>query len=96
MAAAKSLTPEQLSTRGSIAGNTRWKRTGAAAREANGQRGQAGLRARLEAEVRENTPGLTDAEYERCAENAYKAHMARLAYASSRARSARKTASGTA
>ena len=88
------LTPEQLSTRASIASNERWAQSTAADREANAARGQQGLRDRFGREVREARPGLTDAEYAQMAENKYRAHMGRLAFASSKARKAR--ASGAA
>ena len=77
------LTAEQISLRAKIAANTRWSREDPAA---NAQRGQAGLRARFDREVREAEPGLSEAEYARRAESARKAHMARLALASSRVR----------
>jgi hypothetical protein len=95
MAAARNLTTEQLSTRGSIAVNTRWARTGAAEREASGQRGQAGLRARLAREI-DPDGTLGPAELAKRTENAYQAHMKRLAFASSKARAARKAGNGTA
>lgn len=86
MASGTSLTPEQLSTRGRIGANVRWSREDPAE---NAARGQAGLVAKFEREAREYEPGLTDAEYARRAQCAYKAHMARLALASSRARGRR-------
>jgi hypothetical protein len=81
------LTPEQRHIRASIAAHTRWSREDPAA---NAARGQAGLLARFGREVREAEPGLSEAEYTRRAESAYRAHMARLALASSKARGARK------
>jgi hypothetical protein len=86
MAAAKSLSPQQRSIRASIAAHTRWSREDPAATAA---RGQAGLLARFDREVREAEPGLSEAEYERRAASAYKAHMGRLALASSKARARR-------
>jgi hypothetical protein len=86
------LTREQRSIRASIAAHTRWSREDPAA---NAQRGQAGLLARFDREVREAEPGLSEAEYSRRAGCAYKAHMARLALASSKART-RKASSGDA
>lgn len=80
------LTPEQRSIRASVAANTRWSREDPAAAAA---RGQSGLVARFDREVREAEPGLTDAEYARRAQAAYRAHMGRLALASSKARAAR-------
>jgi hypothetical protein len=78
------LTKPQLSLRAQIAAHARWSREDPAA---TAQRGQAGLLARFDREVREAEPGLSEAEYERRAQSAYRAHMARLALASSKARS---------
>jgi hypothetical protein len=80
------LTREQRSIRAAIAANARWSREDPAATAA---RGQAGLLARFDREVREAAPGLSEAEYERRAASAYKAHMGRLALASSKARARR-------
>ena len=87
------LTPEQRSLRGRRAAHARWSRENPAE---NAVRGQAGLRARFDREVREATPGLTEAEYARRAEHAYLAHMAGVALASSKARAARKAGDGDA
>ena len=87
------LTREQRSIRASIAAHTRWSREDPAA---NAARGQAGLLARFGREVREAEPGLSEAEYSQRAESAYRAHMARLALASSKARAARKAGSDAA
>ena len=87
MAAAKTLTPQQRTLRARKAALDRWSRENPAAQAA---RGQAGLLAKFEREAREHEPGLTDAEYARRAESARKAHMARLAFASSKARGVRK------
>jgi hypothetical protein len=81
------LTPQQRTLRASIAANARWSREDPAA---NAARGQAGLLAKFEREARVAAPGLADAEYARRAQSAYRAHMARLALASSKARAARK------
>jgi hypothetical protein len=78
-----SLTPQQRRIRASIAANVRWSREDPAE---NAARGQAGLLAKFEREAREAEPGLTDAEYARRAQSAYRAHMKRLALASSKAR----------
>ena len=87
------LTREQRSIRAAIAANTRWSREDPAATAA---RGQAGLLARFDREVRETAPGLSEAEYERRGASAYKAHMGRLALASSKARARRASdAAGT-
>jgi hypothetical protein len=69
------LTPEQLRIRGQIAGNERWAQSTATDRKANGIRGQAGLKARFEREIREARPGLADAEYALMAENKYRAEL---------------------
>jgi hypothetical protein len=81
------LTPSQRSLRASIAANTRWSREDPSA---NAARGQAGLIEKFEREIRAADPELSDAEVARRAESARRAHMQRLALASSRARS-RKT-----
>jgi hypothetical protein len=86
MAASTSLTPEQLRLRGKIAAGVRWSREDPAE---NAARGQAGLVAKFEREAREADPDTSDAEIARRAQCAYKAHMARLAFASSKARRAR-------
>ncbi|MGH3762078.1 hypothetical protein [Actinophytocola sp.] len=76
------LTPEQRSQRARLAALTRWAKENPAATAA---RGQAGLLARFEREVDPNNE-LAPAERTRRAECARKAHMARLALKSSRAR----------
>ena len=81
------LTPEQRRLRASIAANDRWSRENPAATAA---RGQAGLLTKFEREARQAEPGLTEAEYARRAQAAHRAHMGRLALASSKARAARK------
>lgn len=80
------LTKAQRSLRASIAANTRWSREDPAA---NAARGQAGLLAKFEAEIRAADPDLPDAEVARRATSARRAHMQRLALASSKARRAR-------
>lgn len=87
------LTPAQRSLRASIAAHTRWSKEDPAA---NAARGQAGLLARFEREIRAADPTLRDAEVARRAESARQAHMARLALASSKARAARKATNGAA
>jgi hypothetical protein len=81
------LTRVQRSIRASIAAHARWANEDPAP---TAERGQAGLRARFDREVREAEPGLSEAEYARRSEHAYQAHMGRLALASSKARAARK------
>jgi hypothetical protein len=80
------LTDAQMSLRGQIAANARWSKEDPAA---NAARGQAGLIERFRREV---DPGgtLPEAERERRARCAYRAHFQRLALASSKARGARK------
>jgi hypothetical protein len=81
------LTPEQRTLRASIAAHTRWAQEDPTA---NAARGQAGLFAKFQREAREAEPGLSEAEYTRRAESAYRAHMARLSFACSTARGVRK------
>ena len=80
------LTPAQRSLRAQIAANARWSQENPAA---NAARGQAGLLAKFEREIRAAHPDLADTEVARRAEAARKAHMARMAFASSKARAAR-------
>jgi hypothetical protein len=77
------MTPAQRTLRARKAAYTRWATEDPTA---NATRGQAGLRARFERQARETTPGLTDAEYARRAECAYRAHMAGLALISAKVR----------
>jgi hypothetical protein len=79
------LTPRQRRLAAQIAINTRWAGASAEDRAAQGARGQAGLLARFEREV-DPAGELEAAERARRAEHAYKAHMARLSLASSKAR----------
>lgn len=80
------LTPEQRSTRGVIAAHARWAKEDPAV---NAARGQVGLIERFRREV-DPDGMLPEAERERRARSAYRAHMSRLALASSKARGARK------
>lgn len=77
------LTPEQRSQRARIAAHTRWSREDPST---NAQRGQAGLLAKFEREIRDANPDLSDAEVGRRAESARKAHMLRLAFRSAKVR----------
>jgi hypothetical protein len=86
------LTPTQRSLRGQVAINTRWGRTSQAERTKAAERGQAGLLARFEREV-DPDGTLPPAERAKRAANLRRAHMARVALASSKAR-AMKAASG--
>jgi hypothetical protein len=81
------LTPEQRSLRARKAAHARWAGEDP---QANAARGQAGLRARFDREVRDSEPGLSEVEYARRSNHAYLAHMAGVALASSKARGARK------
>lgn len=91
MAAPTTLTPEQRSLRARAAAYTRWARESG---KANAERGQAGLRGKFRREVAAAFPGLAPAELDRRAECAYRAHMAKLALASSRTRSGRREVAG--
>jgi hypothetical protein len=85
------LTPEQRTLRARIAAAARWAGEDPAA---NAARGQAGLINRFRREV-DPDGTLPEAERERRAQSAYRAHMSRLALASSKAR-ARKAGSSDA
>ncbi len=87
-----SLTPEQRTLRARIAASVRWSREDPSATAA---RGQAGLIDRFRREV-DPDGTLPEAERERRAQSAYRAHMSRLALASSKARGARKAGGGDA
>lgn len=80
------LTPAQRSLRARIAALTRWSTEDP---KPNGERAQRGLRARIERETRERFPDLGDTELARRADCAYRAHFARLGFASGKARGAR-------
>jgi hypothetical protein len=88
VAAAKTLTPEQRTQRARIAALTRW--AGEDRRAVSRQH----LFARYVREAVEADPSIDHAEAARRAEIAVRAHMTRLAFASSRARAARKASSG--
>jgi hypothetical protein len=92
VAASTSLTPQQRSLRASIAASVRWSGEDPAP---NAARGQAGLIEKFRREV-DPEGTLPEAERERRARSALKAHMTRLAFASSKARGARKAGNGTA
>jgi hypothetical protein len=81
----KTLTPEQRSIRARIAALSRWA---AEDSKASAERGQKGLRDKFRREIAATFPDLPAAELERRAEAAYRAHMSRLAFASSKARGA--------
>ena len=79
------LTPSQRSMRASIAALTRWSKEDPTV---NAERGQAGLKAKfvaqVEADAAERGETLTEAERDRRAAAAYRAHMKRLRFAASR------------
>lgn len=83
------LTPEERIDRAVLAAQTRWSKEDPAA---NAARGQAGLLARFEREVRAENPDLPETEVIRRAEAARKAHMRRLAFHRERNRRARRAA----
>lgn len=76
------LTPEQRSMRARIAAHARWSKEDP---KPNAQRGQAGLLARFEREV-DPEGVLPEKERRRRAKSARRAHMGRLALASSKKR----------
>jgi len=84
MAASTTLTAEQRSTRARLAAFARWSREDPAA---TAVRGQAGLIARFHREILAEHPDLSDAELGRRVEARRREHMARLSFASSKARS---------
>lgn len=86
------LTPEQRTLRARIAASARWAGEDPAV---NAARGQAGLIDRFRREV-DPDGTLPEAERERRAQSAYRAHMSRLALASSKARGARKASNASA
>ena len=79
------LTPTQRSQRARIAALTRWSREDPAA---NAARGQAGLMARFVDQVDPDRV-LSEAERQRRAEAARRAHMAQLAFRSAKVRAGR-------
>ena len=87
LAASVSLSPEQRSLRASAAAHTMHARNDSREITANAR---AGFLAKFLREVDAATPGLPEAERLRRAEHLLRAHMQRLALASSKARAARK------
>lgn len=88
MAASVSLSPEQRRLRASLAAHEMHARHDSREITANAR---AGFLTKFLREVDDTTPGLSEAERQRRADHLLKAHMRRLALASSRAR-ARKAA----
>ncbi|MGQ0465507.1 MAG: hypothetical protein ACT4QG_09320 [Sporichthyaceae bacterium] len=84
------MTREQRRLRAQIAAHTRWSLEDPAT---NAARGQAGLLAKFERQV-DPDRALGAAERTRRADAARRAHMARLALKSSKARAARKLEGG--
>lgn len=94
MAASKNLTPEQIALRAKLASHTFWaanpdpadRRQHTAKARANSPVTFAYHLARVPAEITDPQARI------KAAESAHKAHMTKLAYASAKARAARKTA----
>jgi hypothetical protein len=86
VAASTNLTPEQRSLRAKLAANTRWSQDGD--RKGAGKRAQAGLLAKFVDQVDPDRI-LPEDERTRRALAARRAHMQRLALASSKARAQR-------
>jgi hypothetical protein len=84
-----SLSPEQRSLRASLAAHEMHARQDSREITANAR---AGFLARFLRQVDEEQPGLAEAERVRRAEHLLRAHMARLALRSSKARAARRRA----
>lgn len=80
----KSLNAAQRSQRARIAALTRWSKENPAATAA---RGQAGLLEKFRRQVLDHDPTVVEPELTRRAQAARKAHMQRLAFQSSKARS---------
>lgn len=81
------LSPELRSQRARIAALTRWAGEDPAP---TAERAQRGLREKFLREARERYPDLGELELARRAEAAYRAHFARMAFISAKARGARK------
>jgi hypothetical protein len=80
------LTPAQRTQRAKITANTRWSREDS---RPTALRAQAGLLAKFLAQVDVDSPGLPEAERQRRAVAARRAHMIKLAFQSSKARARR-------
>jgi hypothetical protein len=83
MAASKNLTPEERSLRGKIAGYSSWEKT--QNRTARTQRGRDVFRESFADKV-DPDHLLSPVERAKAGEAAYRAHMARLAFKSAKAR----------
>lgn len=84
MAASNSLTPEQRAQRARIAAYSRWSRH--ADRKAAAEKAQSGLLERFRQEVLTADPDVAEPELTVRAKALRKAHMVRLAFQSSKAR----------
>jgi hypothetical protein len=84
------LTPEQRSLKSRVAIHARWAHEDG---EANAQRVQRALKARFR-QAREELPEAGEAQIQKCADHAYREHMAQLAHKSSMARQAKKAGAG--
>jgi hypothetical protein len=82
-----SLTPEQRRLRAASGGNARAGHLSPEQLKEISAKGQGGLRERFVRQAAEQWPDLPEAEIERRAGHLLKSHMAKLALASSRARS---------
>jgi hypothetical protein len=89
LGASRSLTPKQRSLRASLAAHEMHARHDGREITANAR---AGFLAKFLREADAETPGLPEPERLRRAEHLLRAHMARLALASSKARAHRKAA----
>jgi hypothetical protein len=86
-------TPTQRMLAAQVAAYERWARTPQAERKAHGKRGHAGLLARFEREL-DPDGTLPPDERARQVERLYRAHMARVRLARSKAGASRKAADG--
>lgn len=80
------VTPEEKRLRAQVAALTRWSKENPAAQAASGQ---AGLQAKFIREAFEADPAITDEEAARRGLAAWRAHLARMSLAASRARTKR-------
>jgi hypothetical protein len=90
----RGLTPEQRTLRAQLAAHESWARTTDPATRTAAARKAANDR--FKRQVRDEHPNLDDREVARRAEHLRRAHFARMALASSRARSRRRDGSGAA
>lgn len=86
------LTPSQRTLRARTAAYVRWGRTTPAERKTVATAGQEGLRNRFVREVEAEHPGLADTDVQKMADARLKAHMSRIAFRSSKARTSGEAA----